>query len=174
MREGRSVIAASGPLPRTPANASSPNRHRPFGPGYGNGSSCPTADLRGSAQNFAGQGQLSEAIDHFHCALESDAGDVQARFYRPNFEEAGSMGEAAAHFRQAMQADPNSEQARYQWGSGSRSRGQARRGDRPFTGGPADRSPKCRSPSKRCRGPDVRRSVRRSRGAVPGGPKIAT
>jgi hypothetical protein len=30
-------------LPRTPANVSSPNRHRPFGPGRGNGSSCPTA-----------------------------------------------------------------------------------------------------------------------------------
>jgi hypothetical protein len=36
-------IASNG---RTPANVSSPNRHRPFGPGRGNGSSCPVADVR--------------------------------------------------------------------------------------------------------------------------------
>src|SRR6516165_4733463 len=38
-------IGASRPLPRTPAKVSRPHRHRPFGPGRRNGSSCPTADL---------------------------------------------------------------------------------------------------------------------------------
>ena len=59
-------------------------------------------------------------------------------------------------------------------GSGSRRRGQAQRGDGPFTGGLTNRSPKRRSPSKPCGGPDARRPVGRSRGAVSGGPKIAT
>src|SRR5215469_7249766 len=35
------ALGASRPLLRTPANVSSPNRHRRFGSGRGNGFSCP-------------------------------------------------------------------------------------------------------------------------------------
>ena len=37
---------ASRPLARTQAKVSWPNRHRPFDPGRGNGSSCPFAVVR--------------------------------------------------------------------------------------------------------------------------------
>ena len=43
-------IGASRPLPRTPAKVSSPNRHRPSGPGRRNGPSCPFSDLAASSR----------------------------------------------------------------------------------------------------------------------------